>query len=170
MTQTPTETLTAAVPELTWYRAIDLDALWHGLSMLSLEDDRRRVLDDIKAKGFAADDGGGIALTERGAEALAALQRWMQDTIAADVLETQPGNLRLIETALRMQAERIADHPYYVCAMADIALHEREHRGCARCLSGGRTRERVVECIMLDWLAKAAARGAETEVSENGTL
>lgn len=167
MTQTPTETLTAAVPELQGYSAMDLDALWHLLSLLVIGDDRRRVLDDIRAHGLAEDDGSCVLLTERGEALLAALTRWYQDGIVADAAETQPLNLRLAEAALRMQAERFADHPFYACGLTHPeSREERERRGCRECVSAGRPRERVVGCVMVGWYEEAAGRvhgGAEAE-------
>lgn len=79
MTQTPTETLVAAVPELSGYSAMDLDALWHGLTVLTLEHDRRRVYNDIRDHGFVEDHEDCVLLTDRGAMAMTALQRWVQE-------------------------------------------------------------------------------------------
>lgn len=117
-TQTPTETLVAAVPELTGYNAMDLDALLHGLSMLTLGDDRRRVLNDIRDHGFVEDHEDCVLLTDRGAMAMTALQRWVQETIVADAMgrmhegtapALDPLEVAVLQRLARQPGGRLAD-------------------------------------------------------------
>lgn len=131
MTQTPTETLVAAVPELSGYSAMDLDALWHGLTVLTLEHDRRRVYNDIRDHGFVEYHEDCVLLTDRGAMAMTALQRWVQETIVADAMgRMHEGTAPALEPLEVAVLQRLARQP-------GGGLSDSMWTGDERCALGG---------------------------------